>query len=67
MVDYLGAGLTLILGCTTLVILPPIWVSTTRGSPTCISPTPPIVPGGVTFPWTSAVVLAPLVSELLLY
>lgn len=40
-VDYLGAGLTL-LGCS-LVILPLIW-------------------GGVTFPWKSAVVLAPLFS-----
>ncbi|GLB38066.1 putative fungal trichothecene efflux pump (TRI12) [Lyophyllum shimeji] len=40
-VDYLGAGLTL-LGCA-LVILPLIW-------------------GGVTFPWKSAVVLAPLCS-----
>ncbi|KAF9463988.1 major facilitator superfamily domain-containing protein [Collybia nuda] len=40
-VDYLGAGLTLV-ACA-LVILPLIW-------------------GGVTFPWSSAVVLAPLFS-----
>ncbi|RDB20605.1 Efflux pump FUS6 [Hypsizygus marmoreus] len=43
-VDYLGAGLTL-LGCT-LVILPLIW-------------------GGVTFPWRSPTILAPLFSGFL--
>ncbi|KAF9463987.1 major facilitator superfamily domain-containing protein [Collybia nuda] len=42
-VDYLGAGLTLV--GSGLVILPLIW-------------------GGVTFPWDSAVVLAPLFSGL---
>ncbi|KAI0757530.1 MFS general substrate transporter [Daedaleopsis nitida] len=46
-IDYLGTILTLV-GCT-LVILPLIWAKS-------------VSQGGVTFPWTSPVVLAPLFS-----
>ena len=55
-IDYAGAALTLI-GCT-LLVLPLIWV---RIAPACLT-TGNLrqQQGGVTFPWSSPIVLAPL-------